>query len=254
MKSLNSLEKRQICHDVIFDIGRIRAAVLDAQAAFDNARSQCLRAGQMLNDVQGALPHGDFQNWIETNLPELSYRTAARWAAAAANITRHLPPPDIEVDGVVLTVSQIMDGSSDLPDEAAAYRQAWLDFTADKTISECLAGVFVDGDPDHRLTRAINGKTLGGQPKGAPDRKDYALFASVKMLALRAHLDDWAGQGGKLSALQQAAMTKALESFVLGGPMRVAAGGATRAVPALPRAVADMLSELLTQRRKQKDA
>lgn len=232
----------------------IRQAVQDAQASFENAKQHCLRAGQMLNDVQCALPHGEFDIWVEQNLPELAPRTARRWAAAAANITRHLPPPDIEVDGAVLTVSQIMDGTADLPAEAAAYRQAWLDFTADKTISECLAGVFVDGDPDHRLTRAINGKTLGGQPKGAPDRKDYALFASVKMLALRAHLDDWAGQGGKLSALQQAAMTKALESFVLGGPMRVAAGGATRAVPALPRAVADMLSELLTQRRKQKDA
>ena len=156
----------------------LKAVVLEAVDAVDNARQKCMAAGHALNEARAKLayPHGHrgnftganddgFMEWLSKAVPEISERTARYWMEAASNILKALPA------------------------SVRAWRQTWLDFTADKTIKQCVAGVFLDDDAQasRRLLNAINGKT-SHRAGGGGDRKDYPTFITRKLRQITGHV------------------------------------------------------------------
>ena len=157
----------------------LRTAIVAALSSVENAKQLCMMAGQMLLDEKATMEHGDFQAHIAKLVPEVSYETCRVWMRAAANIVKALPTVDVET----VSISQILSTpDADLPAEALRYKQAWLDFTADKSIRQCLDSVTVYGDAAHRVDRAVNGKTKGGKgSENAPDRKAFEKFTATKL-------------------------------------------------------------------------
>lgn len=195
--------------------------VREALVAVEGAKQKCLAAGQLLNDFKATLAHGEFLIWREKNLPEISADCCERWMRAAANIVRALPEGCIDVE--TISLSEVLS----TPDHCLSaahqkYKQAWLDFTNDKTIKECLNGVFVEGDEAHRVDRAINGKTMGG--KGSGDRKDWSLFIGVKQNDMGAHLAHWK----KMSAIQRSEIEQVVRGAILGDDVRLTRGQKSR--------------------------
>ncbi|MDE2101193.1 MAG: hypothetical protein KGL39_28365 [Patescibacteria group bacterium] len=164
-------------------ISRVNAAIDAALASFDESRQKCLVVGQLLSDAKKRLDHGDFDTYVERHFPKLPGRTARRWVAAAENILRFLPPPktlDIDVS-VILT-----SADADLSGAARGYKQLLLNLNNNTTLKDAAAGVFVEGDDAHRISRAHNGKTKGG--KGNQDRKDWPEFIGRKLSDIGTHL------------------------------------------------------------------
>ena len=188
--------------------------VREALVAVEGAKQKCLAAGQLLNDFKATLAYGEFLIWREKNLPEISADCCERWMRAAANIVRALPEGCIDVE--TISLSEVLS----TPDHCLSaahqkYKQAWLDFTNDKTIKECLNGVFVEGDEAHRVDRAINGKTMGG--KGSGDRKDWSLFVAVKLDNLSVHLEHWS----KMTHVQRSEIEQVVRAAILGEPTKL---------------------------------
>lgn len=154
----------------------LRVAIKAARESVDEARQKCLIAGHLLNETKNLLPHGEFSDWIATNLPEISHVTAWTWMRAAANVAKALKFPDaIEIEAEVIPISKLLSApESELSAAALEYRQQWFDFTADKTIKDCINSVVIDGDPAHRIDRAVNGKLKGGTR--GEDRKDWPTY------------------------------------------------------------------------------
>ena len=157
----------------------LRTAILTALAAVEGAKQKCIYAGQMLLDEKARIDHGEFQDHIAKTIPEVSYETVNIWMRAAANISKALPPMVIDVESV--TISQVLASpDAELTPDQRNYKQAWLDFTADKTIKQCLDSVTVYGDPAHRIDRAVNGKLKGGVGM-QKDRKAFEKFTATKL-------------------------------------------------------------------------
>lgn len=225
MKNANSLIKSPKRHDDVLDVPTVikslRAAVLKAINSTNTAVQDCLAAGQALNEARGtfnrrrgqggefsAWDDGDgFQEFVAKNLPEISIVTAQRWMRAAANVLRAVgdgqggehPTSNSQrstsnggngvIDIEAIPVSELLATPDDeLPEASREWKQAWFDFTSNKTIKECLAGVFVDGDDGHRVDRAVNGKLLGG---GGGDRKDFADFTLRKLKHISTFFGSW---------------------------------------------------------------
>lgn len=247
---MKSLIKSPTAHPAVtLNIPRIRAAVDAALVATENARQKCLVAGQMLNEVQSHLPHGEFQHWIEKHLHHVPYVTAARWARAAGNILKALPEVTIEVESEAISVSEILSTPDDeLSAAARKYKQSWFDFTGKKTIKECLNGVFVDGDEAHRVDRAVNGMTKGGVGKQT-DRKDWPLFVAVKLSDIGAHLR----HHGRMSAVQKSELEQILRAAILGDDLRLSRGqkGRLFRFATWPDELCEVMLETLKERLKQ---
>ena len=160
----------------------LRTAVLAALSAVENAKQLCMMAGQMLLDEKSTVEHGDFQAHIAKLIPEISYETCRVWMRAAANIVKALPAVDF-IDVEVVSISQILSSPEEkLTPDQRIYKQAWLDFTADKSIRQCLDSVTIYGEPAHNVDRAVNGKTKGGKGSdAAPDRKAFEKFTATKL-------------------------------------------------------------------------
>ena len=47
---------------------------------------RCVDCGNELRVVKDKLPHGEWMDWLETNCPDISYRTAARLISISANL------------------------------------------------------------------------------------------------------------------------------------------------------------------------
>lgn len=229
-----------------FDLNRIKAAIHGAMNAVENAKQQCMAAGQMLNEIQDTLPHGEFLPWLEKNLPEIHRSTASRWMRAAANIVKALPPMVIDVD--MVTVSEILTApDADLTEDMRNYKQQWLNFTADKTIKDCLDGVCVEGDAGHRVDRAINGKLKGGVGKQT-DRKDFPLFIAVKLKDIAAHLQSY----DKMTAAQRSEIEAIFRAAILGDDFRLSRGAKGRlfAFKTWPKVLSQIASDTLKERLK----
>lgn len=168
------------------DLVALKIAVHEALHAVERTRPKCLVAGAMLNDVQERLKHGQFEAWVRAHLPEIAERTARCWARAAANVLRALPPLPRGDTERECSVSAVLSApEAELSEPARQWRRRWHEFTADKTIKQCLEGVFVDGDPEHRVDRAINGKVLGGRGNDqAADRKAFDVFVARHLAAI----------------------------------------------------------------------
>lgn len=169
-------------------VERILAEYREAMRLAKVAVERAIYVGQLLNEQKALVGHGHWLPWLAANCPEISQDTARRWMdAAEAVLTKALKlPPVIEA----LPLSQVISTpEEELPEAAREARQLVFDFTAGKTIKECLAAVVVEGDEPHRITRAHNGRTQGGSR--GEDRKDWPKFVGLHLSDISAHLDHW---------------------------------------------------------------
>ena len=260
LKSAKPGPRLKNCTDATFEthsgkslkINVLRDSVHKALHAVNGATHLCIAAGQLLNEAQESLEHGEFKPFIEKYLPEISYDTANRWARAAANIVKALPPPtiDLAVSDILITPEQ------DLPPEARKYKQSWFDFTADKTINQCLNDVCVEGDKGHRVDRAINGKLKGGTR--GEDRKDFPFFIGVKFMDLANHFSHWK----KFNPTQKAEVAQIIRGAILGMDVSLPRGsrpklfdfaGTKRKRGLWPRELCELALAALKERLKQED-
>jgi hypothetical protein len=189
---------------------RVAAAVAEALRSVEDARQKCFVAGQLMAEFKEAVGHGAFLQWLRDNFPDMSEDTAQRWMMAAGNIIRALPPIPAAIDVETISISQILTmPEAELSENQREWKQQWFDFTSDKTIKECLAGVFVEGDSASRVDRAINGKTKGG---AGGDRKDFPLFVAVKLKDMGTHFGHWKG----MTETQRTEVKDVLRASILG--------------------------------------
>lgn len=168
-------------------IDTIRAAIDDAMSAAEVAVNKAIHVGQLLIETKPTVGHGNFQEFIREHFPRISYDTAHRWMQAAertvAAIGLDASTIDVPISALLITSGE------ELSLESRKAQQTLFEFMADKTIKDCTAGVVRDGDEPHRITRAANGKKLGGS-KGE-DRKDFPKFIRVHLRDVNAHLKTW---------------------------------------------------------------
>ena len=166
----------------------IAAAISDAMQTAEVAVQKAIRVGHLLVETKPLLERGDFQDWIEKEFPQITYRTAARWMQAAE---RCIAATGIEPHLLSAPISELLAAEAPAGASAGtlAARQQLFDFMRDKTIKDCLTAVVVDGDDAHRITRAANGRKLGGH-KGE-DRKDWPKYIRVLLRHSNAHLKSW---------------------------------------------------------------
>ncbi|MGH7943229.1 MAG: hypothetical protein ACREE6_09205 [Limisphaerales bacterium] len=146
----------------------IQNAVVVAMDSVANSVQLCFVAGQLLHEKKKAVGDGQFEAWRNKHLPGLKDRTARRWASAAENVSRRLPPPD-----GIPPVSVILSSPKDeLSPEALKYKNAWLQFVGNSTVAGAAAGLFSGGEAD-----ALNGILTGGNPDGALGRRAYEVYA-----------------------------------------------------------------------------
>ena len=211
MKNANSLIKSPFQYRAETDVASItktlRWTVLKAVNSTTKAVQDCLIAGQALNEARAALTqargrHGTFDTtgddgfmeFVKKNLPEIHHDTANRWMRAAHKVLRAVIGGDLPEDEPLLSrfdvpVSVLLGDAGDNPtDEQREFRDAWFEFTSNKTIKACLGGVFVDGEDSVRADRAINGATMGGS---GGDRKDYPAFALTKLRHISTFFGSW---------------------------------------------------------------
>lgn len=207
----------------------LREAVIDALQSVEFAKQKCILAGQMLLDEKTRIGHGDFEQHVTKLIPEVSIQTVRTWMRAASSVAKALPPMTIDIQSEVSVSTILSSPDKDLTKDQLKYKQAWFDFTADKTIKECLNSVMVYGDDSHRVDRAINGKTKGG--KGGDkvsDRKEFERFTATKLGHITTFLTvqkKMAGTGKKkivgprpLSPVQQAQISAAFINFLETAP------------------------------------
>jgi len=187
----------------------LRAAFLALKLSYRESVARAFSFGQLLNEAKKIHPHGDFQEWLKSVWKQIDTdadgnfdsfrRNCNRWMQMAETVTGHA----LGKHTLALPISTII--SSDASALAAPEQEAQqllLDFMDGKTIKECLAGVVVDGDEAHRLTRAVNGKTKGGH--NGEDRKAWHIFVQVKLKNLSEHLSHWkAFRGGQAEAVEK---------------------------------------------------
>lgn len=175
-------------HALTEQIKRTYSELLTQEATAVNT---ALYLGAMLNEAKEIVGHGEFLNFRTKTLPSLSDARAQRYMLAAANVVKQ-----INFGACDIPVSRLLScAAEDLPDDAAREaRQLLFDFTDGRTIKECLAGVFIDGDAPVLITRAANGQKHGGY-KGE-DRKDYPKFIGVHLSDISAHLKPWKSYTG----------------------------------------------------------
>lgn len=165
----------------------IREAIDEAIGSANTAVLHAVRAGQLMIEAKPLIEHGDFQQWIAIEFPQISIDTAQRWMRAAQNVVRCV---GIQRTELPMAISEIMGtAAKELPAAAQEAQQLLLDFCAEKTIKDCLAAVIVDGDPAHRITRAHNGRTKGGTR--GEDRKNFPEFVGRKLKEVSTHLQSW---------------------------------------------------------------
>ena len=195
------------------ELERLRLAVLAAQTAVEGAKQKCLAAGQLLNEIRARLAHGEFTPWLAKQVPEISADTAQRGMRAAAHIAQALPPPDAAGAGTALAVSEILTRSDrELSPENLRYKQSWFDFTAGKSIKDCLTAVLVEGNGARRVDRAVNARRPGGTTQ-AGDRQDFPVFIASRLKDIAARLEHYP----RLPAARREEIEELLRTVVAGG-------------------------------------
>lgn len=165
---------------------RILQAYADAQSSAQNAVQKALICGQLIveqrDSIMGAQSFDrtkpestKFDFWMEKNCQLIPRRTCYRWMQLAERVMDACSLHGGEEIPISMALSAPTD---ELPIEARELRQAVFDFIDGKTMKECLAGVVVEGDEAHRITRAHNGATKGG---AGGNRKNFVGFTAVKL-------------------------------------------------------------------------
>jgi hypothetical protein len=165
---------------------QIRKAYREAVGAAGCAVQKAVIVGFLLVEAKAAVSHGSFKDWIKRTLPEISYDTAHRWTCAAEHVAKLLKLQPTYGDGILLS-DVLSSDPKDLPSEARAARTSFDEYITGKTIKE-LMGVVVDGDDASRISRAHNGRTLGG---GGGDRKAWHKFIGSKLADVSSHMGHW---------------------------------------------------------------
>lgn len=88
-----------------------------------------LKAGEIMNRAKELLPHGEFEAWLETKVPDVSLPTCQRWArmAKASRLMDLLDNPDIKTITDAYRATGILpepepkDASGKEPQEKAPY-------------------------------------------------------------------------------------------------------------------------------------
>ena len=185
----------------------IRKAAREANDQAKTAVGKAIYCGQLLNELKDRVEHGDFLAAVEANVPEIGRATAWRWMTAARNVLAATSGDLKQLGfggGETTPLSALLDPDSPVAASADTHlaRQLLFDFTAGKTMRECLAAVVVDGEDAHRITRAHNGRTAGGT-KGE-DRRAWPEFIRRKLSDISTHLKSWRTMTG--------AQTEAIEA------------------------------------------
>ena len=219
-----------------------------ALSAADNAVREAVKAGAALLQVKESLEHGEFEAWCDKAVP-VSQRTIRVWMQLCTEVPSQALRGDdrfqlgaggvIEVEGQSVTVDMLLTApEEELTDAQREGRQLLMDFTANKTIRQCLAGIVVEGDEPHRLKRAANGRNAR-QTRGE-DRKDWPLFALNKLKDLDAHLSHW----DSMTESQRTELKAVVRAAVIGDSVTLAKRpGATRTFEAWPKELIMVLSE-----------
>lgn len=162
---------------------RAQRAVKDALATATLAVEKALLAGHALIELKAEVGHAKFEEAVTQHFPEISDRTARRWMETAERA--------LEASGVVIDMPAtrlLTAPDSELSPSDIEARQLYLDFTEGRSLKE-LREVVVDGEEPSRITRAANGRKLGG--KGTKDRKDWPEFIGRKLSDISTHLKHW---------------------------------------------------------------
>lgn len=186
MKSLVKSHSNQSPQSEGAIIRRLRSAYEDMVTHQTVAVNKALYLGALLLEAKAIVVHGDFLAWRRDAVPGLSDDRAERYMKAAENTLKQVALPagmDVPISDVISLPAGELQGT------ALEAQQLIFDFTAGKTIKDCLAGVVVDGDEPHRITRAANGKKLGGT-KGE-NRKDWPEFIGRHLSDISSHLKNW---------------------------------------------------------------
>jgi hypothetical protein len=187
----------------------IRAAYADAVSSARTAVEQAMHVGSLLIEAKESIVSGSFQLWIKQELPEISYRTAARWMEAARRAMDSSGAAKLLPEGVPSSLI-CQPAQEGLSGPAAKAQQLFLDFINNKTIKECLSAVVVGGEEPHRVTRAANGRAHGGY-KGE-DRKAFETFIARDVRQITSHLRH------KLTPVQRTAISAAFDSALADWP------------------------------------
>jgi hypothetical protein len=145
-----------------------------------------------------------FVKRLEELFGEKSVATLYRWIGAAERVNKALGLSEgqwalgngevIDIDAqpmsAILTLPE-----AELAEPARKARQMFFDFTADKTIADCLRDVADGTSPDHRIARAANGKTKGGTR--GEDRKAWDEFIRRKLRNIDEHVSHYEKFSGK---------------------------------------------------------
>lgn len=245
---------------------RIKAAFKEAEHAASNAVQKAMICGQLLTEQRAAMMtcHGgkswndktkskgdQFTQWLADHCPEIGERTAYRWMELSSRVASTLElPPALSVGNSVegiehLSLSHILTMPEDeLPESARETRQLVFDFMAGKTMKECLAGVVVEGDEPHRITRAHNGANAK-QTKGAA-RKDYPLFTAVKLKDISAHLGGWE----RKSETARAELCAVIRAAIIGDTLKLSGRGGVFNFGVWPEEFCKVAIEALRERLK----
>jgi hypothetical protein len=192
-----------------------------------------------------------FTDWLADHCPEIGERTAYRWmelaerCAGAVELGQALSIGN-SVDGIEhLPLSHILTAPlEELPEAAREARQLLFDFTSGKTMKECLAGVVVEGDDAHRITRAHNGANAK-QTKGDA-RKDYPLFTAVKLKDISSHLSGW----DRKSDTAKAELLNVIRHAIIGEPLKLPGRGSVFNFAMWPEEFCQIALEALRERLK----
>lgn len=197
----------------------------DALQQYQETAQRCLVCGAMLLAKREAMAkhRGGFVAWMEENLGKGCKTTLYRWMDAAEcglktfldlhkmTSSKSTEGPVLEIDSERIPFHALLTmPAADMTPAATEVRQLWLDFSNNKTLKE-LGGVSIDGDAAHRISRAHNGRALGGS-KGE-DRKDWPKFIAVKLSDISTHLDHWKGMSAGQKEQIQIALGSALAKW-----------------------------------------
>ena len=174
---------------------QIIAAWNAAQAAAQTAVDKALICGQLMVEKRDSIDgsqsfdrtkpdHSKFAFWMEKFCPQIPRGTAYRWMQMAERVAECCRIESGETPlSLVYTAPE-----KELTAKALEWRQAVFAFIEGKTMKECLAGVVVEGDEAHRITRAHNGRTAKGAGGGG-NRKNFVGFIGVKLRHLTTFLN-----------------------------------------------------------------
>ncbi len=170
-----------------FDAKASIAKINSLADALENRTREAVEAafevGWALIEIKESLPHGDWLEWVQTNT-RLKERTARRCKELAEKTIEHA---GVERASLPVPMSRLLSlPEAEVTEPVREARQLVLDFMADKTMGECIRGYVVEGDDITRITRAANGKKLGGS-KGE-DRKDFPKFIATALGTITDHL------------------------------------------------------------------